>query len=482
MNKKLLFLPFVLVSLILGACGGGTTGGNSSESSSDSTSTLPEWVDYVNESNVRLSLDYKGRDFYQDGIGEVTLRMTIDGDTAHFNPVVTTTSDEAIKARFYGIDTPESTGQVQQWGKEASDFTKSKLKEAAENGTIVVSSPLSGYGKPTPDSTGERYVSLVWINTEVKNASYEDLILLNLWIVQEGLSWVKNVGDIPEYTDAFYAAEQQARDYKLNMFSGEIPPSWPDSEYQVVSLLDLKRDTVGLLTQSDYVSLYDNVRVRIQGTVAGFANNILYLQDYFDEDISGTPGGEFAGINIFVGMSPIPSKYTKQNTYLEICGLAQYSENFGFQITDTQGRFPSGSPFNDTDTQIIFTADENVDDHKLTILEYSGSELNAVTSNQTFECLFCAVKVTDIVTVSNVYIASSNEITVYFENYTFQAYVTFLYRGDPERPNYTWTTEDDWIGKQFYISGVYTFHQTASGRINYQINPTGSADLVWVPN
>ena len=79
------------------------------------------WVDYTQSAAVRLSLDYKGRDFYKDGIGQVKLYQSIDGDTAHFTTTTTT-----LKARFFGIDTPESTGKVQEWGVPASNFTKKK--------------------------------------------------------------------------------------------------------------------------------------------------------------------------------------------------------------------------------------------------------------------------------------------------------------------------------------------------------------------
>ncbi|MDD2297148.1 MAG: hypothetical protein PHX79_04970, partial [Sphaerochaetaceae bacterium] len=87
------------------------------------TSCGPSFVDYANDGSVKLNLPYEGRDFYTDGVGQVTLALHIDGDTTHFYPVVTTTSTEIIKARYFGIDTPESTGRVQEWGASASAFT-----------------------------------------------------------------------------------------------------------------------------------------------------------------------------------------------------------------------------------------------------------------------------------------------------------------------------------------------------------------------
>ena len=279
MKAKILSL-LLFPLLVLTACNKTPAKSETTEESSESETTessqaLPEWVDYAHNGSVKLQLDYAGRDFYADGIGEVTLKSCIDGDTAHFYPVVTTTSKLAIKSRFYGIDTPESTGRIQPWGKPASNFTKEHLKAAAENGTIVVSTARSDYGLPEPDSTGERYVSLIWINETVKHASYDSLVLLNLYIVQEGYSWVKNVEAIPAYRDVFYAAESQAKAYQLHLFGNEDDPYYPKGDYQVVTILDLKRETMKTLTDPDYHSDYDYVKVCITGTVAGYSNGSL---------------------------------------------------------------------------------------------------------------------------------------------------------------------------------------------------------------
>jgi endonuclease YncB( thermonuclease family) len=145
MNKfkqiTLAIATFLSVALLAGCQTGGN--GNKEPSQGDAN-----WVDYTQSAAVRLSLDYKGRDFYKDGIGQVKLYQSIDGDTAHFIPLVTTTSRLNIKSRYYGIDTPESTGRIQPWGQPASDFNKKKLKEADANGTIVVSTAQENYGSP----------------------------------------------------------------------------------------------------------------------------------------------------------------------------------------------------------------------------------------------------------------------------------------------------------------------------------------------
>ena len=495
-NKILVstFAVLVSASLLVG-CKFNTNNNKSSEQSQPSSEVKPEkgdanWVDYAHDNTVQLGLDYQGRDFYKDGIGEVTLKTCIDGDTAHFYPVVTTTSTLAIKARYYGIDTPESTGRVQPYGKPASNFNKEKLKKAAADGTIVISSAQNEYGAPNPDSTGERYVSLVWINETKKNAPFNELYLLNLEIVQEGLSWVKNVQDMPQYADTFYSAQRQAETYKLNLFSGEPDPTFNYGGYEDTSLLDLKVATENYIKDKNYQSELNNAKVRIRGTVSGFSNGTLYIQSYFTEEESAAvrgeqdavKGGEYAAINIFCGMSSVPTKYRTFNTYIEICCVAQYSENFGFQLTGAEGHFPIvSSEAKEDDCKIILTADENVDDQQIHYLQYAPATLSEIASRGGTECLFCAVELTEAVECSKFYISTNGkEITLSFKNCSFQAYLTSQYAGDPEKPYTYWNTAEDFVGKKFTMKGVYGYHQTET-RTSYQFVFNTPKDLVWVP-
>ena len=502
MNKKQLFIAILLsLSLGLSACNiGNIINGKSGDESADSSNAGAgkskgdaNWIDYAGNGSVQLELDYVGKDFYVDGVGQFSLKTAIDGDTAHFTPKVDSTNSGTMKARFYGIDTPESTGKVQEWGKPASKFTKEQLLAADENGTIVVSSAQSTYGPPEPDSTGSRYVSLVWINLTKKNAPREELQLLNLMIVQEGLSWVKNVQSMPQYSDTFYAAQRQAEEYKLKMHSGEPDPDFNYGDYQDASLLEIKQELEETLADADHVNKFDGAKIRFQGTVCGFINHVLYLQDfvYYDND-DPAQGGEYVGINVFVGMNDISSKYTKMNTYLQICGLAQYTENYGFQVTDTQGRFPVGSATSENDAKIIYTPDQNVEtEHNLEVRDYTLAGLNAAANAKNpynLETLNCRTRLVDEngdplkLKVNRVYVSesTSKEITLYFEGAEFNCYIPFNYKGDPSRTNYRWVLESDFMDQYFTLVGTYVIHKTTSGKITFQIIPNGSNDLVWI--
>lgn len=50
---------------------------------------------------------------------EVTVSRVVDGDTVELS--------DGSKVRFIGVNTPESTTKIEPYGKEASDYTKSKL-------------------------------------------------------------------------------------------------------------------------------------------------------------------------------------------------------------------------------------------------------------------------------------------------------------------------------------------------------------------
>ena len=436
--------------------------------------------DYVKDGSVKLNLDYTGRDFYEDGLEQVSLLTPIDGDTAHFK-----TKTVTLKARFYGIDTPESTGKVQPWGVPASNFTKEKLKAADKNGTIVVSSPQKEYGKPDPDSTGSRYVSLVWINETKKNASLDELYLLNLWIVQEGLSMKKNVSNIPEYEASFDGAEAQAKVYKYNMWSDERDPTfnYGDEGYADVSLLDIKREVEKSILDASYKNPFDNKLVRFTGVVSTYKDGTLYVQEFYPIDDDHPDQGEWAGINIFCGMSEISSKFTQPNTYLQVYGLCKDSETFGFQITDTQGKWKAYGA-TDEDCKVLLKASENIDEHSLYTFHYTVDQLNKVVEDVNCESLFCAVSVEGTLTCSKAFVSDSRDITVYFTEAKFNVYIPFAYHGDQTDAStqvIRWDTKEQFEGKKFRIdSGTYAWHRTTNGKVNFQIIPTDELTFVWV--
>ena len=66
--KKLLLLPLIALSTLASCSNPGPDSGNSG----------PQWIDYVHNGSIKLEYDYVNRDFYKDGIGQVSLKTAIE--------------------------------------------------------------------------------------------------------------------------------------------------------------------------------------------------------------------------------------------------------------------------------------------------------------------------------------------------------------------------------------------------------------------
>lgn len=443
----------------------------------DSKPSGPKFIDYAHNGSCTLSLNYAGVDFFTKGVGEFDLWMAIDGDTAHFTPKVTTTSTETVKARFYGIDTPESTGRVQEYGKAASNFTKEKLKNAAANGTIVLAGVSSAYAEPTTDANG-RYLCCVWINETEKHAPVDTLVNLNLWIMQEGLSSAGSVEKMPEYVDVFTNALMQAKEFKKNMYSGLPDPDFNYGDYVTTDICDIMREAYRTMDEPGHENEYNNMNVRITGTVTGYANNSLYIQKLdLDEGI-------YYGINCFCGMTKPNARYLIPGTVLEVCGIVQESENFGFQVTGLEGRFPNvPSLAKETDAHILLKAEENTDpETALHQFNETAASINERVRENNRDCVNSPISISDDLTVNYFNVsADGKKWTVGFAEADISVYITEAYAGDPTKPNDTWITKEQWMGKTMRIDfGIYVWHTTVSGQTRYQVLLQNSSDFVWV--
>ena len=197
--KKIIILVFTIVlSIVLLACNN-----NSSEKKiADNT----EHFDTITKT-LKLSKSYTDQNsFLTDGIGKAIVEAYTDGDTTRFY----LSSGQSIAVRYYGVDTPESTGSVEKWGKAASNFTKHQLQGASE---VVLEATAD---KAQHDSYGTRYLAYVWY----RESADVDFKCLNLELVENGYSMNKGMAtsDYP-YDSYFKKAEDFARGYKLRLHS-----------------------------------------------------------------------------------------------------------------------------------------------------------------------------------------------------------------------------------------------------------------------
>ena len=160
---------------------------------------------------------------------EATVRMLIDGDTSHFDVSKTVSETGVLKARYLAINTPETTGKVEPWGKMAAAFTAEKLSGAS---SIILE---SDNGTWNPDSTGDRYLVWVWYKPEGAS-EYRNL---NIEILQNGLAIASDAAN-NRYGETCLAAIEQAEREDLYVHSTAKDPDFYVGSAIPLTLRDLR--------------------------------------------------------------------------------------------------------------------------------------------------------------------------------------------------------------------------------------------------
>lgn len=207
---------------------------------------------------------------------EVTVKAYVDGDTTHFNVPDSVIDGGVLKARYLAVNTPESTGKIEEWGKTASSFTKEKLKNAV---SIMVE---SDDGNWNVDSTGGRYLVWVWYKTE-EGGAYRNL---NIELLQNGLAIASNSAN-NRYGDTCMAAIEQAKTSKLHIYSGQKDPNFPYGSASELTLKELRCN----------VTEYDGTKVAFEGVITKNNNNSVYVEEYDAET------DMYYGMTVYYGYS-----------------------------------------------------------------------------------------------------------------------------------------------------------------------------------
>ena len=229
------------------------------------------------------------------------VKSYIDGDTTHF--YVETSAefpDGVVKARYLAIDTPESTGRLEEWGKAASAFTKETLKNAA---AILLESDDENWNK---DNNGRH---LLWIWYKAEEAG--EWRNLNIEILQNGYAVASNSGQ-NRYGSTCLAALAQATSEKLYVHSGEKDPSFPYGDATEITLKELRTNR----------EAYEGVKVAVEGVISQDTNGTLYIEAYDAED------ERYYGMQVFYGynMATSAKRFLKAGNRVRIVGTFQYAE------------------------------------------------------------------------------------------------------------------------------------------------------------
>jgi endonuclease YncB( thermonuclease family) len=260
---------------------------------------------------LKLTKSFAGKSFIADGIGEVELSQLVDGDTAHFR---NKGERFTFTTRFLYINTPESTGRIDPWGKAASSFVGEILRGAEQ---IVLE---SSDGKAAQiDATRKRYLGLVWY----RNSANEDFRLLNLEIVENAYSnYTGSTGANDNYVDTFIDAAYKAGTSRRRVF-GEPDPSFNyTGEVIEVSIAEIKKN----FDQYD-----DGSNLLIEAQIMRIVGDNLYLEDLeatdFDDEIKK------AGIYIFSGYGSGLGAL-KVGTIVRLQCQAVLNDIYGMQLTN----------------------------------------------------------------------------------------------------------------------------------------------------
>ena len=428
MKKLSLILILCFAITLLGGCDGTTKPSETPGSSQDGNI---EVVDYA----ASVKLDMSSSTVKT----EVTVKTFVDGDTTHFHVPTSVMPSGVLKARYIAINTPESTGKIEEWGKKASRFTKEKLSSAT---SIIIESDTATWDA---DSTGDRYLVWVWYRT----SDTEEYRNLNIEILQEGLAIASNSAN-NKYGSTCMAAINQAKVQKLNVNSGQQDPDYYYGDCIELTLKELRTNT----------EAYSGKRVAFSGVVTtNNGNNSVYVEEYDEET------GMYYGFAIYYGfnLSGKGLEIINVGNEVRIVGSLQYYETGGtWQIADLDYRMMKPNDPNNiqllgsgkTGAFVLTDVDKFLND-KVEVLvgeekktfDYAQLALGTTISMEN-------LKVVDVYTTTNEESASNGAMTLtcQVDGKTIDVRTT-VFRDE----NGNLITADAYLGKTIDVKGIVDY-------------------------
>lgn len=425
----------LLVSLTAGIFAGCQEQAGSTSSSKSENEQAP-WVDYV--SQVKLDMTTASVKL------EVTVHQFIDGDTTHVNVPTSVSADGIMKVRYIAVNTPESTGQIEPYGKKASNFTKEKLSNAE---SIIIESNTD---KWEHDSSGSRVMGWVWYKP--KGASeYRNL---NLELVQEGLSLASGATTdlYGSYTQAAY---NQAKAYKLNALSGEKDPDFYDGEAILVDLKTLRSN----------IELYSNKIVVFTGVIVRNNSQTVYVEQYDEET------DMYYGMTVYYGFqSGAIDEVLEVGNLVRFVGSVQYYEGGGsWQVADIHySAFNKNDPDNIQLVETGHTASNVLTDPEMfasgkvtldVMTELGGEKTEKKEFAYAQLVLSTSVKMENLL-VKSIYTTTNGgnnngamTLTCEVNGVTVTVRTTVLRKADK-----TLYTEEDFLGKTIDVTGIVDYY------------------------
>jgi len=258
-------------------------------------------IDYA--AAVRLDMDS------ETVKAQVRVRSYIDGDTTHFYVPDGITEGNVLSARYLAVNTPESTGHIEEYGKKASLYTRERLSAAT---SILIESDDGQWNR---DSNGTRFLVWVWYRTD-ESEEYRNL---NIELLQEGLAKANSSGQ-NRYGETCMAAIAQAKARGLNIYSGEKDPDFYYGSAIELTLRELRC----------HPQQYEGKKVAFSGILTLNSNNSVYVEDYDAET------GLYFGMPVYYGynLSAGGMEILHIGNEVRIVGTVQFYEAGGeYQIS-----------------------------------------------------------------------------------------------------------------------------------------------------
>ena len=335
----------------------------------EETAPPMETVDYA----ASVKLDMSSETAKQ----AVTVKMFIDGDTTHFYVPTSVSGNGVLKARYLAINTPESTGKIEEYGKKASNFTKEKLSSAT---SIIIESETSGWNA---DSTGDRYLVWVWYRT----SESEEYRNLNVEILQNGLA-IANASATSRYGETAVAAINQAKAQKLNVHSGQKDPDFYYGEAIELTLKELRTN----------IDAYSGMKVAFKGIITKNNANTIYIEDYDSET------DMYYGMAVYYGynLNGAGLEIISVGNEARIVGTVQYYEAGGtYQVSDLNYRMMK--PDDPNNIQLISEGNEPA--YVVTDPDtFVNGEVTVALEEETITESYAALAMNTSVEIQNLYV------------------------------------------------------------------------------
>lgn len=170
--------------------------------------TFKEYVEEFKKINKENITDILTENEYKvDGFTKATVKRVVDGDT-----IIVIIDNKEYRVRLIGVNSPESTTTIEEYGKEASSYTSSKLTGK----TVYLEKDVS-----ETDKYG-RLLRYVWIDlpshyneNEIKTKMFNSILVIN------GYAQAATYPPDVKYSNYFKDFQKIARDKNIGLWKYE---------------------------------------------------------------------------------------------------------------------------------------------------------------------------------------------------------------------------------------------------------------------